>query len=408
MIKILIVDDNVDKVRHIVQAISKVNGLNVNDITFETNAHSAKKRLEQFGYDLMILDIALPNTMDSAPVRNGGILLLEEIIERDHYKKPTHVIGITEYPDAFQEAFDKFSRRLLTVLHYNRTTDEWIHPLRAKILHIISAKNDLQANVSDHQSLLAIVCALDSPELSSIRSLDWSWQQHHQPNDNAIYYQGEFTKNANRHMIYAAAATRMGMPATAILATKMITAFRPKYLAMSGIAAGIPGKTRFGDIIVANPVWDYGNGKWVAESSELRFQPAPHHLNLSPTLSSRFRLLKEDFAFFSKIHHEWMGEKPDHPPELVVGPLASGSSVIADGLTVDRVKMQHRGVVGIEMETYALFAAAEEATEPSPEAFSIKSVVDFADGSKNDNFQRYAAYTSAKTLKNFVENFLTV
>jgi len=36
-----------------------------------------------------------------------------------------------------------------------------------------------------------------------------------------------------------------------------------------------------------------------------------------------------------------------------------------------------------------------------PRAFSLKSVVDFGDGGKNDQYQKYAAFTSAQALKHF-------
>ena len=37
--------------------------------------------------------------------------------------------------------------------------------------------------------------------------------------------------------------------------------------------------------------------------------------------------------------------------------------------------------------------------------FAVKSVCDFADGDKNDNYQKYAAFTSALTIKEFLEKF---
>jgi nucleoside phosphorylase len=80
--------------------------------------------------------------------------------------------------------------------------------------------------------------------------------------------------------------------------------------------------------------------------------------------------------------------------------------LLADGITTERIKQQHRQLLGIEMETYGVFAAAEEATDPRPIAFSMKSVVDFADANKDDCFQKYASFTSAQALKYFVENFL--
>jgi nucleoside phosphorylase len=86
--------------------------------------------------------------------------------------------------------------------------------------------------------------------------------------------------------------------------------------------------------------------------------------------------------------------------------MASGAAVLADGSTVERIKQQHRELLGIEMEAYGVFAASEEAAEPRPTVFAMKSVVDFGDATKDDRFQKYGAYTSAQTLRYFVEHYL--
>jgi nucleoside phosphorylase len=80
--------------------------------------------------------------------------------------------------------------------------------------------------------------------------------------------------------------------------------------------------------------------------------------------------------------------------------------VLADGRTLRRIVDQHRNLLGVEMEAYGVFAAAEEVSHPRPEVFALKSVVDFADGEKDDRYQRYASYTSARALQRFVEAFL--
>ncbi|MBK9370396.1 MAG: hypothetical protein IPN01_29585 [Deltaproteobacteria bacterium] len=67
---------------------------------------------------------------------------------------------------------------------------------------------------------------------------------------------------------------------------------------------------------------------------------------------------------------------------------------------------QHRKVSAIEMEAYGVFAAAAEARKPSPTAFVLKSIVDFGDESKSDDWQTYGAYTSASVLTALVEQYL--
>ena len=58
------------------------------------------------------------------------------------------------------------------------------------------------------------------------------------------------------------------------------------------------------------------------------------------------------------------------------------------------------------METYAIFAAAQESAMPRPTVFTMKSVVDFADDAKDDRYQDYGAYTSAQALAHFVQKYL--
>jgi nucleoside phosphorylase len=187
---------------------------------------------------------------------------------------------------------------------------------------------------------------------------------------------------------------------------KMINSFKPKYVAMTGITAGIKGKTQHGDIVVADPAWDWGSGKWVSSDGKLTFSQAPHQLSLNTSLRSKFKLFSRNKAVMSQIKSDWMGDAPSYELVLHVGPLASGASVLADGKTIEEIRRQHRQLLGVEMETYGLYVAAEEAPSPKPQYFSIKSVVDFGDGEKDDKFQKYAAFTSTRALKYFTEMYL--
>jgi nucleoside phosphorylase len=315
-----------------------------------------------------------------------------------------HILGITAHPEILAKASEKFSNRTLAVVYYDQTLDEWSDRLKAHVQHIIAARNNRPAQMEEYRSHLGVICALESPELDSVLRIGWDWKQHHVPNDHTIYYRAVIERDGEHHVIHAAAAARMGMPAAAILSMKMITAFRPRHLAMVGIAAGVPGKTKFGDIIVADPSWDWGSGKLV-DDEQVGFEPAPHQLSLTPGLRSKFKLLAADVPALQAIKWSWPADSPEHELSVRIGPLASGAPVLADGSTTERIKQQHRHI-GVEMETYGVFAAAEEATEPRPDAFSMKSVVDFADVNKDDHFQKYAAFTSAQTLKYFVENLL--
>src|SRR5205085_1988757 len=102
------------------------------------------------------------------------------------------------------------------------------------------------------------------------------------------------------------------------------------------------------------------------------------------------------------VEHAWPGKKPTTRLRMFVGPVASGSGVIANEKIIEEVRSHQRKLVGIEMETYGMFFAARNSTVQNPAAISIKSISDFADRAKSDEFRGYAAFTSARYAYNFV------
>lgn len=406
MIKILIVEDDTNKLREITKALNEVDGIQKEHIISVTDLHSARQLIRTTFYDLLILDIAVPNRIDEKIAHDGGIRLLEEILERSNYMIPAHILGITAYPDIFVKAQKMFSLRLLTVIPYDQSSDEWKNSLQARTRHIVISKTSEKRSSDEYRSSLAVICALENPELASVTRIPWLWKQIYVENDDTIYYKGEYTKGEDKKTVYAAVASRMGITASAILSTKMILNFRPKYLAMTGITAGIPGKNNIGDIIIADPTWDWGSGKYIKKDDEISFMPAPHQLSLDPTLRGKIRRFISDHDILVKIKKDWPGDKPENELRVHLGPLASGAAVLADEVTAGKVKLQHRELLGIEMEAYGVFAAAEEFISPRPSVFIMKSVVDFADTQKDDRYQKYSAYTSAQAMRHFVELYL--
>jgi nucleoside phosphorylase len=204
----------------------------------------------------------------------------------------------------------------------------------------------------------------------------------------------------------AASASRMGMTAAAILSMKMINHFRPRYLAIVGILAGVGGRSSLGDIIAADPCWDWGSGKYQVKGRLRQFAAAPYQVNMNSFLRSKLSLLTSNQSEFDEIRRGWPGRKMDTVLRMHIGPVATGASVLEDPKIAESILQQHRKLIGIEMESYAVLAAADEAPLPQPKAFALKSVCDFADTDKNDEYQQYAAYTSAATLRVFVERYL--
>jgi nucleoside phosphorylase/CheY-like chemotaxis protein len=399
--RILVVEDDQDKLRQVLKALS-AGGAKDEAIDIARDARQAKLQAKQSQYDLMVLDLVIPTHPAESPTQDGGVGLLLELKERDRFHMPREVVGLTAFADMRDEAADLFAQDMWSIIIYDPTTEQWSDQLSRKVSHLLVAERAV--TVLGFESHLCVVTALQI-ELDALLRLPWQWHEFQRPSDITLYFQGEVICGGKTRKVYAASAPRMGMTATAVLATKMIEAYRPELIAMTGIAAGVKGRCDLGDVIVADPSWDWGSGKHSTAEGVARFAAAPHQIPISAVMRMRIERLARQPQICEEIRQSWPGEPPSTSLKVLIGPVASGASVLADQDKVSTIEQQHRKLLAIEMETYGLFAAAAEARVPQPIAFSLKGVSDFANEGKGDSLQRYAAYASAGILRNLIERF---
>jgi len=405
MIKVLVVEDNQEKLRRVVAAICDVPGCDIRDVDVAHDAVEAKAHFLKSDYDLVILDVALPERADKMPSPDGGMLLLQEVLDREVYKTPREVVGLTAFEDVLDQAAPRFAEDLWQVVLYDPASNSWSELLKRKVRHILLAKR--AGKRFDYGVDLCVITAVHDPELAALLTLPWEWESHEIPGDSTHYRRGKFKRGGEVKTVVAASAPRMGMPAASALSARMIYNFSPRHLAMVGITAGIRGACELGDVLAADPSWDWGNGKLVIrDGGNPVFLPAPHQLGLNSFIRGKLAAMAQDHALWDRIRHDWPAAKPSTTLQLRLGPLASGASVLAAAEQSDSIKSQHRKVIGIDMEAYAVFAAGDEAPLPQPKAFVLKGVSDFADDEKNDGVQPYAAYTSVNALRALVESYL--
>lgn len=403
--KILLVDDDRLKFKKLLPMLREKCSLADSDVEYAYDAMQARERLRQDQFDLMVLDLLLPLRAVDEPDLKHSTDLIRDLTRDDEYSRPGSIIGITRDRNARVLAEPIFQDYLWTIVEIDDTSDEWISKIVNCINYLVSA--EAQSNLrQEYLKDVAILVALPSPELEAVHRIPWNWDVERPLDRTATVREGNFACNGQTYSAICAAAPRMGMIATAILATKVIQIARPRFLVMGGICAGVEGRAAFGDVLLADPCWDYQSGKYSAEpGSESRFDIAPHQLPISEAVRGRADTLRRDRTVWRDIEDHWPGPKPSGL-RLHIGPVASGSAVVADKAQLDLVKAQQRQLIGIEMEIYGLLAAAHSANHPKPTAFAMKSVCDYADGNKDDRFQSYAAYTSAQAIRVFFERFM--
>ena len=158
--------------------------------------------------------------------------------------------------------------------------------------------------------------------------------------------------------------------------------------------------------MIPTSVWDYSSGKF---SDELNngFQPEIKQLNTDIGLKNKLEEFKNNKNILRGIKDSFTATPPRADLSVHMGAMTSGSAVIASKDYVDQmIKPQSRKIIGIEMEIYGVFYACQHTGNGSVKFFAMKSVVDYADDEKSDNFHDYACFVSANAVEKFALNYL--
>lgn len=391
MIYVLIVDDN-DVRAEQTRAILDEVGIPESHITCATCIIDAKRVLTKTKYDVMLLDLVLPKRNDTAPESDGGIELLREIMSLDVYKMPSRVFVLSEFDEAIQKTSELTHELTFAVIKYDSTRDEWRSRLKNYIDQIIRVKTE---DIKDYDYDAAIICALEDPELNEIKRLPFDWEPYNILGDSTDYFIGKYRDKK----LICAASYEMGLSSAAILSTKIITVFRPKYLFMTGIAGGVDNnELHFGDVMVADPCFDYESGKKIYENGKSTFKPDYRQIRLDDAVHQMIRRLSTQRDILNAIKEACAYEKPSESLQIKMGPFGSGAAVLSDETVIDRVKNHNRKFLGFDMEAYAVMLSGALSSTPKTVPVVIKAVSDFGTN-KSNQYQKYAAYTSARVLE---------
>lgn len=403
-LKIIIADDCKPRYKNLLGKLEEL-GVERDRVTLVGSADEVHRALSAERYDLLVLDILLPlYPTDEDVSHENSLQILHDINYGSEVIKPGKVIGITADVNAANAASEVFSQSTWSIISYSQTDDEWIHRILNCVKYIQLESEARPCVCAESPAVdLALLCALESPEFEELVKLPWNWSPARPIHDYLFVRDGWFEAGGKRITVAASFSTRMGMVESALKASIIISKLRPKVIAMTGICAGVSGKVKLGDVLFADPVWDFQNGKHVKEGDDYKFKISPHHLPASYAMRTFVEQLRSDKGFLESLPSLY-SEDCKYRTELKLGPVASGSAVLADGRIIQGIKDQQRDLIGVEMEIYGVYAAALTSS-PAPKYFALKGVCDFADTDKDDEAQRYAAYASARVLQKLFEEY---
>ena len=391
--KVLIVDDNENKISEIKEVFDQKKW----EIQVSTGIYDTISFIKKDEFDLLILDLVIPKRfgLDNPELKNS-IDLLEELQRSTKIVRPKYIVGLTADIEALDQGNPIFSSAFTEIIKFDFSTQEWRENLLAKI-KTIEQSTPSYYNKSGYLYDYAIITALNSPEFDAVKQVFADYSLINVEGDNSTYYEA---KLSNGQKLLLATDDKMGMVAMAQFTEKVIQTFRPRNICMTGIAAGVEGEINLGDIMVASESWNYESGKIV----EGGFLPDYSSISIKQELCSKINKITEMPMKLFGIKQGFPGESPKHDLAMKSGPIASGSAVVSDPADLEKPKRMTRKLLGLEMEIYGMYFACVNTSTPKPENFlAVKSVCDFANARKNDNYQTYAAYTSVGFLKLIIE-----
>ncbi|KAL7923824.1 nucleoside phosphorylase domain-containing protein [Trichoderma austrokoningii] len=273
------------------------------------------------------------------------------------------------------------------------------------------------------------ICALPKEQTAAIAMLD---QMHtgrlSLVNDDNAYTLGSIA--GHNVVIVCLPKGRCGNNSAATIATKMTGSFPAiKFVLLVGIGGGIPSKVRLGDVVVSTPTdqypgvvqLDYGKAE-----SDGRFRrtgalnsPLSALLKVLAKLESEHEMQEPKIPrFLDEMRQKWPRLYPKYfwndslkdaqggsevdtsavftkCPGIHHGLIASGNRVVKDATFRDRLDEHLNGnLLCLEMEAAGLMNEFP--------CLVVRGICDYADSTKNDDWQEYAAAVAAAYAKEII------
>ncbi|CAI6334823.1 unnamed protein product [Periconia digitata] len=267
-----------------------------------------------------------------------------------------------------------------------------------------------------------LLCPLEVEAQAAELMLDGYHEGVHEraPGQNTIYSLGSI--GCHNVAIASYPVGEVGIGVSGSMAAEALRDFPNLEIGfLIGIAAGIPSSTkdiRLGDVAVAIPTGDNAGviGYDLVKVEDERIQLKQWQNSTASLLRALIRRMQvsstrptgnfkrhlevlERAAAFDRPHppapsSEWPSHKPQRKPEdgpqVHYGTILSGNGVIKSKAIRDMLRDQHGGIA-IEMEAAGMMTRLPVAV--------VRGISDFADASKNDEWQPYAALTAAAYAK---------
>ena len=173
---------------------------------------------------------------------------------------------------------------------------------------------------------------------------------------------------------------------------------QPHYVFMVGIAGGLSEDVTLGDVVVSNQVIYYE----IAKETPAGSKPYPKETPVNRKLLNGARSYNTDWHTFIRAKRP-NGPTRNEVPRVHFAPIASGEKVKADANRASELKQWNPKLAAVEMESFGVGEAAAR-SDNSSRFIAFRGISDYADESKNDDWQEYAADSAAAFTVGFLRS----
>lgn len=398
---ILIVEDNTQKQDEIIKLIDERYN-HLIGITCVESLEDAQGEIKYNNYDLYVLDFSIKSQNHSASIKYG-IEAYNIICDKEG--GVDKILGYSNFDNLMLE--NPEIAKSIEFINYTQKKD-W-NDIFLRFLEQYIQNNSIALR-TDYD--VAIVTALQEEFKYMKKASNTTWFQNYNTDELFGFYTTRM-KNVHGDSIIVVAYTvhEMGMSYASAIATKMVVKFQPKYIVMTGICAGFEKKTNKGDIIVPQYVFNYQSGD-IREGND--FGPLYKLKEIDDDLKKIIKQIQDNYKkdYIQNIQEEWLdkydiGKTPGREQEIHIGKsFGTGSAVVKDGAIIQYIQEQYvKDLIGLDMEAYSVMIAAEF-SEGKTIPLIVKSVQDFANKEKDEEYRKFACFSSARYFFKMCEDRL--
>jgi nucleoside phosphorylase/predicted nucleotidyltransferase len=196
------------------------------------------------------------------------------------------------------------------------------------------------------------------------------------------------SKQGREESVVLCQSDRKGNLASGLTTFDALNRWAPRLVILTGITAGLHGRSRIGDLLIADRVLDYEGSK----VSLLRSRPH----GVKPMLASA--PIQRAMAWRGRdqaLRELDPSGGPGSLPNLDVVGYASGEKVVASRPRAWLFSRGDREIAALEMESLGV---ADACGRNRTDCFVLKAVTDHADRRKGDDYRQYCCRIAAETV----------